>query len=332
MVDISIIVPVYNVQDYLPDCLDSLLAQTYKNIEIIVVNDGSTDHSQNVIDKYAKKDTRIIPLIKPNGGLSDARNFGMKHASGKYIGFVDGDDYVEPDMYEKMYKKAEKQNSDVVECNLFHNYPDKFDVEIGKRIYDKHEMIRVGRSVVWNKIYKKEWLDGCNVWFHVGAVHEDVEFYVKLVPFIRKISYIREAGIHYVFRKESIMNHCTRKILDLFDVFEQLISYYKEKGIYEEYKADLEYLTVRICLCNTVKRIAKIEESNERRWVFNENWRRLNELFPNWKKNPYLKKGKSKKEWYMKTMNKTLYYLYGMGLHILHQIQYKRLQQKEKLC
>src|SRR5699024_703006 len=165
-----------------------------------VVNDGSTDHSQNVIDKYAKKDSRIIPLIKPNGGLSDARNFGMKHASGKYIGFVDGDDYVEPDMYEKMYKKAEKQNSDVVECNLFHNCPDKFDVEIGKRIYDKHEMIRVGRSVVWNKIYKKEWLDGCNVWFHVGAVHEDVEFYVKLVPFIRKISYIREAGIHYVFR------------------------------------------------------------------------------------------------------------------------------------
>ena len=74
MVDISIIVPVYNVQDYLQDCLDSLLAQTYKNIEIIVVNDGSTDHSQNVIDKYAKKDSRIIPLIKPNGGLSDARN------------------------------------------------------------------------------------------------------------------------------------------------------------------------------------------------------------------------------------------------------------------
>lgn len=325
MVDISIIVPVYNVENYLPACLDSLLAQTHENIEIIVVNDGSTDHSQNVIDQYIKKDRRVISLIKPNGGLSDARNFGMKHASGEYIGFVDGDDYVEPDMYEKMYQKAKKQNSDIVECNLFHNYPDKFDIEIGKSIYDKHEMIRVGRSVVWNKIYKKEWLDSCNVWFHVGTTHEDIEFYVKLVPLIRRISYIQEAGIHYVFRKESIMNHCTRKILDLFNVFEELIIYYKEKGLYKEYEADLEYLTVRVSLCNTVKRIAKIEETSDRHWAFNENWRRLNQLFPNWKKNLYLKKGKSKKEWYMKTMNKFLYYLYGTGFYILYRIQCRKL-------
>ena len=117
MIDVSIIVPVYNVQDYLPKCLDSLLAQTYKNIEIIVVNDGSPDDSQRVIDEYAARDSRIVAVSKPNGGLSDARNFGMQYAQGEYIGFVDGDDYVEPDMYEKMLTKAKQEDSDIVECN-----------------------------------------------------------------------------------------------------------------------------------------------------------------------------------------------------------------------
>ena len=328
MIDISIIVPVYNVENYLELCLDSLLNQTHKNIEILVVNDGSPDQSQKVIDQYAEKDSRIVPLIKKNGGLSDARNFGMKHATGEYIGFVDGDDYVELDMYEKMYKKAKKDNSDIVECNLFHNYPNKFDIEIGKKIYDRHEMIRVGRSVVWNKIYKRDWLMNCNVWFSVGMIHEDVEFYVKLVPFIRKISYIKEPGVHYVFRKESLMNHSTRKILDLFLVFEHLLQYYKEKNIYQEYQDDIEYLTVRIILCNTVKRIARIEDKKERKWVFNENWNRLNQLFPEWNKNPYLKSGKSKKEWYMKTMNRSLYWMYANSFVALYWLQCKRINKK----
>lgn len=323
MIDVSIIVPVYNVQDYLPKCLDSLLAQTYKNIEIIVVNDGSPDDSQRVIDEYAARDSRIVAVSKPNGGLSDARNFGMQYAQGEYIGFVDGDDYVEPDMYEKMLTKAKQEDSDIVECNLFHNYPDKFDVEIGKEIYDKHEMIRVGRSVVWNKIYKKDWLFNTSVKFSVGMIHEDVEFFVKLVPFINQISYIKEAGIHYVFRSQSIMNRPTRKILDIFHVFEHLVQYYKDNGFYDEYKHDIEYLATRISLCNTVKRIADIEGREERKWVAEKNWDNLKQLFPDWKKNPHLKAGKSKKELYMKTMTHGLYLLYVRLFSIASDVKYK---------
>lgn len=322
MIDISIIVPVYNVEKYLPTCLDSLLNQTHKNMEIIVVNDGSTDNSQQIIDDYAYRDSRIVPLLKENGGLSDARNFGMKYARGEYIGFIDGDDYAEHDIYEKMYAKAANEDSDIVECNLFHNYPDKFDVEIGDEIYDKHEMIRVGRSVVWNKIYKRDWLIESNVRFSVGIIHEDVEFYVKLVPFIRKISYIKEAGIHYVFRRESIMNHPTRKMLDIFSVFENIINYYKQNGYYEEYSNDIEYLVTRITLGNTVKRIAKIRDKKERKWVADENWKRLNGLFPEWKNNPCLKEGKSKKEYYIKTMTRGLYNMYIRIFSFVYDLKY----------
>ena len=100
---ISIIVPVYNVEKYLKKCLDSILSQTYKNFEVIIVNDGSPDNSQKIIDEYKKKDKRIIVLEKENGGLSSARNYGIEHANGKYISFVDADDYIEKDYVEKLY-------------------------------------------------------------------------------------------------------------------------------------------------------------------------------------------------------------------------------------
>ena len=104
---VSVIVPVYNVENYLEKCLTSLVNQTLKDIEIIVVNDGSTDNSQKIIDRYEKKYSNVKAYVKKNGGVSDARNYGINKAKGKYIAFVDGDDYVDEMMYEKMYKKAE---------------------------------------------------------------------------------------------------------------------------------------------------------------------------------------------------------------------------------
>ena len=110
MIKVSVIVPVYNVEDYLARCLDSLVNQTLKEIEIIVVNDGSPDNSQKIIDKYAKKYLNIKAYKKENGGLSDARNYGIKKANGEYIAFIDSDDFVTTDMYEKMYQKAKTGN------------------------------------------------------------------------------------------------------------------------------------------------------------------------------------------------------------------------------
>ena len=116
---ISVIVPVYNVELYLSKCLDSLVHQTIESIEIIVVNDGSTDNSQKIIDEYKTKyPNKIKSYIKSNGGLSDARNYGIDKANGQYIGFVDSDDYVEINMFEKMYNKAISQNFDIVVCDV----------------------------------------------------------------------------------------------------------------------------------------------------------------------------------------------------------------------
>lgn len=122
---ISIIVPVYNVEKYLNKCIDSIINQTYKNIEIILVDDGSTDNSGKICDEYLLRDSRIKVIHKNNGGLSSARNEGINISSGEYIGFVDSDDWVEPNMYEEMYKKILYSNADIVDCGYWKEYENK---------------------------------------------------------------------------------------------------------------------------------------------------------------------------------------------------------------
>lgn len=114
---ISIIIPVYNVERYLNKCLDSIINQTYKNLEIVLVDDGSTDRSGLICDDYAAKDNRVIVLHKENSGVSEARNIGLKHSTGEFIGFVDGDDYVDRQMYELLLERLESDNSDMAACN-----------------------------------------------------------------------------------------------------------------------------------------------------------------------------------------------------------------------
>ena len=118
---VSIIVPIYNVEKYLGRCLDSLLAQTLKNIEIIAVNDGSTDLSLKILKEYSIKDSRIKIINKPNGGVSSARNEGIQLASGEFIGFVDPDDWVDPEMYEDMVNHAKNEKADIVMCSYIEN-------------------------------------------------------------------------------------------------------------------------------------------------------------------------------------------------------------------
>ena len=156
MIKVSVIVPVYNVDKYIRRCIASLVKQTLQGIEIIIVDDGSTDNSETIIKEYMKYNEQIKYFRKENGGLSDARNYGLKFASGEYVAFLDSDDYVEADMYEKMYKKALKEDSDMVECNFYWTYGrygGKNKKDIGYRYYGKQEMFETGRVVAWNKLY-----------------------------------------------------------------------------------------------------------------------------------------------------------------------------------
>ena len=153
---VSIIVPVYNVEKYLEKCLDSLVMQTLKDTEIIVVNDGSTDSSSEIIKKYEEKYENIKSYSKKNGGLSDARNYGLKYVTGEYVAFLDSDDYVDKTLYEKMYNKAIEEKADYVECDYIWEFPDESRIDTGIRYKNKFEMFTYARVVAWNKLIKTE--------------------------------------------------------------------------------------------------------------------------------------------------------------------------------
>ena len=321
MPKVRVIVPVYNVQDYLDKCLSTLVNQTLTDIEIIVVNDGATDNSQKIIEEYARKYPMVKAYIKENGGLSDARNYGLQYAVGEYVGYVDSDDFVEEDMFEILYNKAKEEDSDIVECNLRHTYPDMEDIEIGEKIQDKKEMLMFGRSVVWNKIYKRSWLLSTGVTFPKGLIYEDVEFFIKLIPHIRRYSYVDAASIHYVQRSSSINNLSSVKTLDILKVLDHIYEYYQENGYFEEYREALEFFFTRILLCSSYHRMCRVKDRRERQRVLKLNYDKLIHTFPKWHQNPVLKRGNIKNAIFMRSVNGITYRIYGWIFPVVFQIR-----------
>ena len=251
----------------------------------------------------------------------------MPYAKGEYIGFIDSDDYVDTDMYEILYNKAKEKDYDIVECNLHHTYKDSEDTETGCKIYDKKEMIMNGRSVVWNKIYKRQWLADTGVVFPKGFIYEDVNFFVKLVPFINSYEYVEPACVHYVQRESSINNKSTLKTMQIIDILEDIYKFYEKKGFIEEYKDALEFLFARILLCSSFKRMCRIENRKDRKLAISENWKTLIKYFPQWRKNKYLKKNKSANGLFMKSVNKVTYKIYAGVFSVLFKIRYKLKRQ-----
>lgn len=312
MPKVSVIVPVYNVEKYIEKCLTSLVNQTLEDIEIIVVNDGSKDNSKKIIEEFIQiYPKKIVYLEKENGGLSDARNYGIPYAKGEYIAFLDSDDYVEKDTYEKMYELAKKEKSDMVECDFYWEYPNKTKIDTGEIYHNKKEMLEKVRVVAWNKLIKRETLEKAKIEFPKGYRYEDVEFTYKLIPYLDKVSFLKKPCIHYIQRENSISNLQNEKTKEIFDVLEHVINYYKEKNIYDEYEQQLEYIYARYLLCSSLLRIVKIKDKETRNNLLDMTWTNLNTKFPNWKENKILKKNNSGKNLYMKTVNKTTYKIYS---------------------
>lgn len=318
MIKVSVIVPAYNVENYIEKCLESLVNQTLKEIEIIVVNDGSTDRTKQKIEvfltKYPKK---IKYLEKENGGLSDARNHGIPHARGKYIGFVDSDDYVELNMFEEMYKKAEEENSDMVECDFIWEYPNKKRIDTGRIYKNKKEAFIYARVVAWNKLIKKETLEKANIKFPKGLRYEDTEFFYKLLPSLEKISFVKTPMVHYIQRQNSIANTQNERVKEIFEIWDNIFKFYKENNLFEEYKNEIEYTYTRFLLCSSLLRIVKVENKNTRKELEERTRKELNKNFPKWKQNPILKKEKGAKNLYMKIVNKTNYKMFCKIFEIL---------------
>ena len=208
---ISIIVPVYNVEQYIPKCLDGILSQTYKSLEIILVDDGSTDSSGRICDEYAKKDKRIVVIHKENAGLSSARNAALDIATGKYIGFVDSDDWIDHNMYEILIKVAIKNNADIVNCGVIREYDDgkqkivKSPAEIMRsetaliKLIENEELY----DFVVNKLYKSNLWN--NIRFPVGQYYEDIYTTYRTFLNANKIVCIKNNLYHYLQRTGSIV-------------------------------------------------------------------------------------------------------------------------------
>lgn len=244
---ISVIVPVYNVEPYLEKCLQSIISQSINNLEIILIDDGSIDNSGKICDQYQKLDNRIIVIHQNNKGLSAARNRGLEIATGKYIGFVDSDDWIEKNMYEEMYNFLENNNLDIVTCNFYHHYENekvKSDKTINNnnKIWDdKKEMLievlndNVMRNFVWSKLYKKEFWK--NIRFPEGKVYEDIFISIPLIEKAKKIGYLSQPLYYYRHRKNSITkSNSLTKIKDSIE-----LSYKRYQYIDEKYQTLKEY-------------------------------------------------------------------------------------------
>ena len=231
---ISVIVPVYNVEKYLRQCLESIINQTYKNLEIILVDDGSTDNSGNICEEYAPKDNRIKVIHKTNSGLSSARNAGLDICTGEYIGFVDSDDWLEPDMYEILHDKMIEDQADIVNCGFYREYKEhreKFAV-LEKCVYSGYDVIEQSYSspyvcyAVWFKLYRRQCFD--KVRFPVGKNYEDLAIFFPTFEKARKVLVIPEALYHYRQRSTGIMlSFFNKKQLDIINICKEQLDYVK---------------------------------------------------------------------------------------------------------
>lgn len=296
---VSIIVPVYNTQEYLPACLESLVNQTLEQIEIILVDDGSTDCSGEIISEYARNfPTKIKALYKENGGQASARNLGIHHSKGKYIGFVDSDDIVSVDMYKNMYESAEKNGSDLVECDY------TYCKTLGKEEIPlrKYGVVKKRNKIPeyfidplvspWNKLYRKSVIEKAQVHFPEGLIYEDTVFYINLLPWIKETSFLEQSYVtHYARCDSTQTKKGNSKVGDMLTIIEMIAQYYQVHHFWEAYKDEVEYFCVKILLCSSLGRMSSLGDKHFRK----KNLQRINKIikgyFPDYRKNPYFKSG-----------------------------------------
>ncbi|MEH7226759.1 glycosyltransferase, partial [Bacillus sp. JJ1566] len=252
---VSIIVPVYNVEKYLSSCIDSILAQTLTDIEVILVNDGSTDHSGKICDEYAASDTRVKVIHKEYGGVSSARNVGVGMAQGEYIGFVDSDDRIEQEMYMELYHLCKDTSSDISICILGREMNGKIINQHNNKIYtklmDNEEAMKqlfkgeLYRFSLCNKLFKKSCF--VNIIFPEGRIHEDLATTYKLFSNANRVVYKNFIGYIYIKRQNSLLTSSfNEKRLDAFIAWNEILNFMikRYENLFDEIIASFGYWSV----------------------------------------------------------------------------------------
>lgn len=292
---ITFVVPVYNAEKTLRKCLDSLAGQTLQNIEVIMVNDGSKDSSESIASEYTERFPQKFRLInKENGGVSTARNLGIEAAKGEYLGFVDSDDFVDPDFAELMYKRAKEKDADAVVCAVSYEIGDT----VKRRYYNKS---RFGRSVwedpyilvrsnaySWNKIFRRAFFQKHGFKYENHA-YEDSALLYNVLLMANRVECVNLPFYHYItVHAGSATNIADTTLADIFISMDSIISFFKEHGAFEELHDTVEYLCVR----HIFKRIETAHDKKAgkvgRRFA-DKAVKYLNEQFPDWRKSKYFK-------------------------------------------
>lgn len=241
---LSVIIPIYNIEQYISKCLDSVLSQTYTNLEIILVDDGSTDNSGKICDTYEKKDSRIKIIHQKNSGLSSARNKGIDISTGQYIGFVDGDDYIDKDMFEILLKTIIENNADISVCHCDIIYPTYtfYPKQSGGICNIEEALYKCADSYgfyAWNKLYKKDIWN--KIYFPPNMLFEDIATLYKVFDRTKKIIFLDTIKYHYNKQNQSITGAKFHiKKLDYFKATKELLDYCKNKHYYKAERLILE--------------------------------------------------------------------------------------------
>lgn len=291
-IKLSIIIPVYKVEEYLPKCLDSLLSQSLKEIELVCINDGSPDRSIDILKRYKKKyGDKIVIIDKKNEGVWRGRMDGIKAAKGEYIGFLDSDDYVEPGYAQKLYSAAKKSNSDIVVCGF-----SRIDLETGK-VYSR-EMCKKRRDIFigkntddilaingapWNKIYKASVLKNINNLEKPPRVLDDMMFLLLAYLNTNKISFIPDCLVCYMVREASIINTIKKEQLEsTYPAIIEVKNIYKKdprSSIFLSLLNSMVFLHFGISLMFR----ASYNKDSDFNNVFKENEKFLDKNFPGWR-------------------------------------------------
>lgn len=241
MVKVSVIIPIYNVEQYIKRCLESIVNQTLNDIEIICVNDGTKDNSMMIVNEFAQNDKRIVIINQENKGLGAARNAGLLCAKGKYIGFVDSDDWVDIDFYEKLFNSAEENDADIVAADFIRKNErrsrKRLNLKTNKVFEDTIEKLKVCRTgkegCVWNKIYKTALLKEYNLNFPEGKYYEDGLFTLRAVYYSKKLVTVTDTFYYYYINPVSIVKSGLngKKLEDLKEMQKNILDFVKEKNI-----------------------------------------------------------------------------------------------------
>lgn len=306
---VSVIVPVYNTEKYLRKCLDSLVFQTLEDIEVVAVNDGSPDNCKAILEEYRERFPEKMQVIhKENGGQASARNIALGMCRGEYIGFLDSDDFVHEDMFEKLYNGAVAKNADYAACGYTDiTYEGEKVVVLQDYVASKvakqtKDMFFGALVSPFLHIYKRSVIEKAKVTFPEGYIYEDTAFYLNLIPYVHNIATIEEPLAVRLRRSNSTTTTFKKeRIRHIMPVIRNSLDYYKTNDFWDEYKDELEYFCVKVLLCSSMQRVSRLAKFKDARELAGETLDFIEEKFPDYRRNRYFKSGMT--NLYMKVFN-----------------------------